>query len=148
MGTGRFLDGSQVPGWGSGALRATYAECGNAATAYLGADWHNGWLFLHIGRPASADRAAGAHGYVCGIAEFERTDWSAPSLARTGTLKGDLAAAGPGQGRPALCGADRPGLRPAGLLRRRQPEAGRLRDPARRRVRRLHRAAGRGVPGV
>ncbi|MER7278685.1 septum formation family protein [Dactylosporangium sp. NPDC000244] len=96
-GTGRFPDGGQVPGWGSAAMRAAYAECGKAATAYLGADWHNGWLFLHIGRPASSDWAAGARGYVCGIAEFERTDWSAPALARTGTLKGDLAAGGPGK---------------------------------------------------
>ncbi|MEV6930296.1 septum formation family protein [Dactylosporangium sp. NPDC051485] len=95
--TGRFPDSGQVPGWGSDALRAVYGECGKAATAYLGADWHGGWLFLHIGRPAGADWAGGARGYVCSIAEFERTDSSAPALERTGTLRGDLAPGGPGK---------------------------------------------------
>jgi len=93
--TGRFPDGRQAPGWGSDALRAAYAECGRAATTYLGADWHGAWVFVHIGRPAGSDWTRGARGFVCGIAEFERTDWSAPALERIGTLKGDLAPGGP-----------------------------------------------------
>src|SRR5689334_16316279 len=57
--TGRFPDGGEVPGWGGDAMQAAYADCGKAATAYLGADWHGGWVFLHIGRPASSDWAGG-----------------------------------------------------------------------------------------
>jgi hypothetical protein len=95
--TGRFPDAAQVSDWGSEPMQAAYTDCGTAATAYLGADWHRGWLFLHIGHPSSAAWSGGARTYVCDIAEFERTDWTAPALERTGTLKGDLATGGAGK---------------------------------------------------
>jgi hypothetical protein len=95
--TGRFPEAAEVPVWGSQPMQAAYADCGAAATAYLSADWHRGWLFLHIGHPTSASWSGGDRGYVCGIAEFERNDWSAPALERIGTLKGDLAPGGAGK---------------------------------------------------
>ncbi|MGI5242717.1 septum formation family protein [Dactylosporangium sp. CA-139066] len=91
--TGRFPDDSSVPGWGSKPMQAAYADCGKAASDYLGADWHTGWLFVHVGRPSSAAWAGGARTYVCGLAEFERTDYSARALERTSSLKGELAKA-------------------------------------------------------
>ncbi|WP_433618336.1 septum formation family protein [Dactylosporangium sp. CA-139114] len=97
VGTGRFPDGGQVPGWGSDALRAAYVECGKAATAYLGADWHGGWVFVHIGRPATSDWISGARGYVCGLAEVDRTGPYEAARQRIGTVKGDLAPGGAGK---------------------------------------------------
>ncbi|WP_238010548.1 septum formation family protein [Dactylosporangium sp. AC04546] len=91
----RFPDSAEPPGWGSPAMRAAYADCGKAASGYLGGDWHTGWLFVHVGRPSTAAWAGGARSYVCGVAEFQRTDWSAPALERTGSLRGTLAGGPP-----------------------------------------------------
>ncbi|UWZ39261.1 septum formation family protein [Dactylosporangium roseum] len=93
----RFPDDAQPPAWGSPAMRAAYADCGKAASGYLGGDWHTAWLFVHVGRPSSAAWAGGARSYVCGVAEFERTDWASPAVERIGSLKGSLT------GRPPRC---------------------------------------------
>ncbi len=90
-----FPDGAQPPTWGSPAMRAAYADCGKAATGYLGGDWHTAWHFVHVGRPSIAAWTGGARSYVCGVAEFDRTDWAAPALERTGSLQGTLSGSPP-----------------------------------------------------
>ncbi|MEV8513656.1 septum formation family protein [Dactylosporangium sp. NPDC051484] len=90
--TGRFPDDISPPGWGSKAMQSAYADCGKAASEYTGADWHTGWLFVHIGRPSTAAWAGGARTYVCGLVEGESTNAYTPAVERTGSLKGALAA--------------------------------------------------------
>ncbi|WP_432828432.1 septum formation family protein [Dactylosporangium sp. CA-092794] len=89
--TGRFADGADVPGWGSDALRAAFDDCGAAATEYVGADWHTGWLFPHVGRPSTAAWKSGARAYTCGLAELVSTRYPAEAVERTGSLKGAAA---------------------------------------------------------
>ncbi|WP_433222971.1 septum formation family protein [Dactylosporangium sp. CS-047395] len=86
--TAAFPAGAAVPSWGSADLRAAYADCAAAASAYVGIDFHLGWLFVHVGRPDSTAWAAGDHAYVCGVAETESTNWLAVVLPRSGSLKG------------------------------------------------------------
>lgn len=76
------------PAWGSEPSRAAFAECDQAATAYLGGDWRGGRVFPVFRMPLPAVWQSGGRQYLCGIAEAS-DDLFAP-LDRTGSVRGGL----------------------------------------------------------
>ncbi|MET7395269.1 septum formation family protein [Dactylosporangium sp. NPDC005572] len=92
--TGTAAAGSKPPEWGSEANRAAFAECGRAVTAYVGGDWHNGLLGIHVLMPTDAQWDGGLRSYTC--AAFVISDVTrASTIIRSGTLRDGLSGAAP-----------------------------------------------------
>jgi hypothetical protein len=91
VGTGTVA-GAQPPAWDSDAVRAAYAACDQAASAYAGGDWHTGRLFPVLALPSERAWGGGVRTYVCGLAEAG-DDLFAPKN-RTGSVRDGLKNAG------------------------------------------------------
>jgi hypothetical protein len=77
---------------GTGAgLAPQYAQCQQAATAYLGGDWHTALLGLQLVHPSDPAWRVGARWFRCDLVRYADPDQH--DTAEAGTLKGDLAGA-------------------------------------------------------
>jgi hypothetical protein len=70
--------------------RAAFGECSSAASAFVGGDWHTGWLGVRLRLPTKAEWAEGVRTYSCWVFVLSG-EWGTAS-GREGTLKGALVA--------------------------------------------------------
>jgi len=85
---GQFADRTTPPPENGLDEQRAFAECGKAASAYVGADWHNGPLRLLFDTPAGLEWDVGRRYYRCDL--FEISSGMGHAAARTGSLKGAL----------------------------------------------------------
>jgi hypothetical protein len=75
-----------------GSQAEAFTECAKRATAFLGADWRNGWVVLQPVLPGGGAWAGGARWYRCDVAETSPVDGRL--IRRTNTMKGTVRAGG------------------------------------------------------
>ncbi|WP_432825252.1 septum formation family protein [Dactylosporangium sp. CA-092794] len=78
------------PAPGSDAYVAAYADCGVAVSRYVGGDWHDARLGIHVALPDTSSWAAGGRAAVCTAYVFEDVSTGLAS-GRSGPLLGALA---------------------------------------------------------
>jgi hypothetical protein len=75
-------------------LRKAYDDCVTKTTEFLGGHWRTGRVWLQVGKPNDKAWEAGARWFRCDLWEFPEDD-DTDQTARTGSLRGALADAGP-----------------------------------------------------
>ncbi|GHJ46439.1 hypothetical protein Cs7R123_37810 [Catellatospora sp. TT07R-123] len=86
--TGEAANAEKAPAAGSAALKAAWSDCDKKATAFVGADWRGGMLWMGVSVPGSVSWTSGSRWYLCQIAALDRS-YGDPSL-RSISLKDEL----------------------------------------------------------
>jgi hypothetical protein len=85
---------AKSPAAGSTAIRDAFAECGPAANAYLGGDFHGGLVAVSVLVPDQKAWGGGARWFACEVDRVEAVDDLVP-VETSGSLQGVLAKPGP-----------------------------------------------------
>jgi hypothetical protein len=83
-------DAVKPPAKGSAGARAAYRQCDLKTTAYVGAPWRLGRLWIGVAQPTDAAWAGGARWYRCEVVEVSSIEDDGGLAMRTGTLRGAL----------------------------------------------------------
>ncbi|WP_027343028.1 septum formation family protein [Hamadaea tsunoensis] len=86
------LTTASVPAAGSADRVKAFQECQGKVNEFLGAEWHDGRVWIGLTFPSDAAWSGGAHWYRCEVSELEEV--FGDDVARTGSLKGELAKPG------------------------------------------------------
>lgn len=84
------------PAAGSAGSRAAYRDCDLKTTAYVGAPWRLGRLWVQVTHPTPAAWTGGARWYRCEVVEVGSIEDDGAPVQRSGSLRGALKAGASG----------------------------------------------------
>lgn len=83
-------ESAKPPAKGSAGARAAYRQCDLKTTAYVGAPWRLGRLWIGVAQPTAAAWTGGARWYRCEVVEVSSIEDDGGLAMRTGTLRDAL----------------------------------------------------------
>ncbi|WIM96226.1 septum formation family protein [Actinoplanes oblitus] len=89
--TGTAADAEQPPSENSAGARAAYHTCDEKTTAYVGAPWRTGRLWIGVTHPSPAAWTGGSRWFRCDVVELDSIEDNGALVERQGSLRGALA---------------------------------------------------------